>query len=77
MRPKLRIVSVEVKMEACLNKSVELSILHRSLNMEQELRERERLKQAKEEQSTLLGQTLSSSSIPNSSTSPLLNQVGF
>lgn len=46
----------------------------RSLNMEQELRERERLKQAKEEQSTLLGQSLSSSSVPNSSTSPLLNQ---
>jgi len=48
----------------------------RSLNMEQELRERERLKQAKEEQSTLLGQSHSlSSSIPTSpSTSPLLNQ---
>ena len=43
--------------------------------MEQELRSRERVKQAKEDQSTLLGSSHSPSSIPTSSASPLLNQV--
>jgi len=48
----------------------------RSLNMEQEIRERERLKQAKEEQSTLLGQShpLSTTIPTSSSTAPLLAQ---
>ena len=43
--------------------------------MEQELRSRERVKQAKEDQSTLLGSSHSPSSIPTSSASPLLDQV--